>query len=620
MRKLTLLTLLMLAVAIPARPQEQVPTQGHDQGSEEKDLAELLSILQQETELATKTRMNSDYVPGIVTVLHGDELEALGIATAWEALGLVPGIQAIRDSRSSPSTIVRGIDFPFNSGNIQILINSIPLTREDAGINASALLIPVEQIDRIEVIRGPGSVVYGNFAFMGLVNVITRDEGTRAFGRFESDVSLRAGARIGWQSATGPWKASVSLARYLSDDAPSAIQEAEEDRVFGVFGVSRGGFSLTAQMVAREFDGRANGTVNSFFEEDTWAAEGRYRRDFGAKLHTTARVTYLDTEIDNRTSALAGDLLKGGVDVVWEGLARQSWLGSAEVSRSTIDEAFFSPAPRPGQQPVRTLLATDKERTILGLTLQDTIDVRDDVSLTLGARYDSYSDLEDRITPRVALVWRAGDKHIVKAQYAEGYRPPTFFELYSPPIAGARYPFEVNATTELNYVYRGTGRVGRATIFRAELRDMIRPGGFVTPGETKADGVELEWTQQLTPKLKLDANVTKLETEDARTAFSRNLISAEWLSNVSLFFRPLAHTFFGARLNHVGDRPRGDGFNTVDLTVSRQDLVIAGLDLRGGVKNAFDDEVGYHTALPNGTVNVQVFPGRTWWVQLSWRR
>lgn len=615
MRKLTLLILLILAAALPAHAQE--PTQ--EQSGEEKDLAELLSILEQETELATKTRMNSDYVPGIVTVLHGDELEALGIATAWEALGLVPGIQAIRDSRSSPSTIVRGIDFPFNSGNIQILINSIPLTREDAGINASALLIPVEQIDRIEVIRGPGSVVYGNFAFMGLVNVITRDEGTRAFGRFESDVSFNAGARIGWKSAGGPWKASVNLSRYGSDDAPSAIREPDEDRVFGIFGVARAGFSLTAQMVAREFDGRANGTQNSFFEEDTWAAEGRYRRDFGDKLHATARLTYLDTAIDNATTALFGDLVKGGVDVVWDGLARQSWLASVELSRSTIDEAYFSQQPRPGQPPVRRLLATDRDRRIFGVTLQDTIDIRDDVSLTLGARYDSYSDLEDRITPRLAVVWRVTSAHILKAQYAEGYRPPTFFELYSPPIAGARYPFEVNATTEINYVYRGTGRVGRATIFHAELRDMIRPGGFVTTGKTKADGIELELTQELTPKLKVDANVTKLDTEDARTAFSRNIISAEWLGNLSLFYRPIANTFVGARLNHIGDRPEGDGFDTVDLTVSRHDLFIAGLDVRGGVKNALDDEIGYHLALPTGVVNVQVFPGRTWWVQLSWR-
>jgi outer membrane receptor for ferrienterochelin and colicins len=609
-----LMSIVLAIFAVPLFAQDPPPV-----STEEKDLAELLSILQEETEVATKTRMNSDYVPGIVTVLHGDELEALGIATAWEALGLVPGIQAVRDPRSNPSTIVRGIDFPFNSGNIQILINGIPLTREDSGINAAALLVPVEQIDRIEVIRGPGSVVYGNFAFMGLVNVITRDEGTRVFGRFESDVSLKAGARIGWKSDRGPWKASVSLSRYTSDDAPSQISETDEDRMFGVFGLARGGFSVTAQFVDRDWDGRRRGTANSFYDEESWAVEGRYRRELRPKLQTTARLTYLSNDLGHFTTAMTGDLLKGGVDAVWDGFARQSWLASAEISRSTIDEAFFAPA-RPGQPPVRTLLARDKERTVTGLTLQDTISVRDNVSLTLGARHDSYSDLDDRVTPRVALVWRATDQHILKAQYAEGYRPPTFFELYSPPIAGARYPFEVNATTEINYVYRVAGRVGRATVFRSELTDMIRPGGVVTAGTTKADGVELEWTQQLTEAVKIDANVTMLDTEDARTGFQPNLVSAEWLGNVALFVRPIANTFAGVRWNAVGGRRNGEDFHTIDLTVSRQDLVVAGLDVRGGIKNALDDEVTYLTALPNGTVNTTLFPGRTWWLQLSWKR
>jgi iron complex outermembrane receptor protein len=608
-----MLALLILGSAIPMRAQEPKPQSG---SGEEKELAELLSIMQEETAVATKTRMNSDYVPGIVTVLHGDELEALGIATAWEALGLVPGIQAVRDSRSSPSTIVRGIDFPFNSGNIQILINGIPLTREDAGINASALLIPVEQIDRIEVIRGPGSVIYGNFAFMGLVNVITRDEGTRAFARLDSNVALTGGARLGFKSAEGRSKTSFSLSRYTSDDAPAATPNAGDDRWFGLFAAQRGGFSVNAQLVTREFG--AVGPPAATYNEESWAVEGRYRRDFG-KLNATARVAYLANDIDNQTSSLVGDLVKAGADFVWTGLAHQSWFASAERSQSTIDEAFHTFPPPPGRPPVRTLLATDKERTITGVTLQDTIDIHARVNVTVGARFDSYSDLDDRVTPRLAIVWRATDRHILKAQYAEGYRPPTFFELYSPRLPAARYPFEVNATTELNYVYRATDMVGRATLFHSTISDMIRPGGFVTPGDTTAKGFELEWTQQVTPAVKVDANLSRTTTEDARINFAPNAVSPEWLGNLSMLWRPVAGIVVGGRLNHIGDRPSGDGYDTVDLTASRQDLIIPGLDLRAGVKNVLDDDVTYQMSVPQGVVST-TFPGRTFFVQLSWRR
>ncbi len=171
--------------------------------TDDKELEDLLSVVQQETQLATKTRMNSDYVPGIVTVLDGNDLEALGVTTAGEALGLIPGIIYQRDRNGVPNVIVRGLDFPFNSGNIQIQINGIPLVRADAGFNSAALLIPVEQIDRIEVIRGPGSVVYGDYAFMGLVNIITRGEGTRAFGRVSSPhPTYEIGARHAWRNSS----------------------------------------------------------------------------------------------------------------------------------------------------------------------------------------------------------------------------------------------------------------------------------------------------------------------------------------------------------------------------------------------------------------------------------
>src|SRR5438045_5730115 len=182
------------------------------QTNEEKELQDLLSIVNEETAVATKTRINSDYVPGIVTVLEGDELEALGVRTASEALGLVPGIQSIRDPRTTDLVIVRGLDFPFNSGNIQVLVNSIPLARQDAGFNTSALQIPVEQIDRIEFIRGPGSVIYGDFAFMGLVNIITRTEGSRVHLRGDDNGAISGGARAVLGTASSPWHLSASLA------------------------------------------------------------------------------------------------------------------------------------------------------------------------------------------------------------------------------------------------------------------------------------------------------------------------------------------------------------------------------------------------------------------------
>jgi iron complex outermembrane receptor protein len=145
-----------LAVATAsAGAQEHVAEAGGDAA----ELEQLLQILAEETEVATRTRMNGDFVPGIVSVLTGEEMEALGFETVWEALSLVPGIQVARDILGTPTRVMGGLQFPFNSGNVKILLDGMPLSREDAGVNGIVLDTPVALVERIEVIRGPGSVV-----------------------------------------------------------------------------------------------------------------------------------------------------------------------------------------------------------------------------------------------------------------------------------------------------------------------------------------------------------------------------------------------------------------------------------------------------------------------------
>src|ERR1051325_6407126 len=177
-----------------------------------------------------------------------------------------------------------------------------------------------------------------------------------------------------------------------------------------------------------------------------------------------------------------------------------------------------------------------------------------------------YTAAAGRVPPRVALVWRASDRHILKAQYTEGFPPPTFFELYTPVPPGrvARYAFEVNATTELNYVFRAANSVGRATLFRSVISNMIRPGGFLTDPNARAEGVELEWSEQVAPPLKFDANVSYVDTVDPRQpgpGFPErsNPIASPWLANLSLFYRPLAGLVFGARVSYGSDPEQAEG-------------------------------------------------------------
>ena len=614
MKRELLFLALAMAVALPLFGQE-----------EDKELAELLAVIESETAIATKTRMNSDYVPGIVTVLESEELEALGFETVWEALAMVPGVQPVRDGAATPSLIVRGIQFPFNNGNVKILIDGVPLTREAAGINSTALNLPIEAIERIEVIRGPGSVIYGDFAFMGIVNIVTKREGSRAHLRVEDDVYdglLRLAGGKEWQVAG-------TVASLQSDNARVQTgRRAEEERHLGLLTLRHGNFGLTGQFLQRDIGDttpapRPPGPAIAA-DESTWAVQARYGRTLMGDLQATATATLLDTRMSSGMADYDDRVKRFAVDLQWDRFKRQSWLAGAEFSNLRIQTATHRPPDG-----AATYTITGGNREVKSLTLQDRIDLSDSFTVTAGVRFDDYHDIGSRTTPRLSVVWRASDNHIVKAQYAEGFRAPTFFEEFGGGRQNLNLDFEVNATTEVNYVYRRPRMVARATVFHSDLKDMVfggLPGGrFGNTRKAQAEGVEVEWSQQVSEAVKVVANVAFVDTEDNRgptTAVHESESAADWMSDLAVLIRPIEKTIVSLHWNHVGDRQvpvNGDAYNDVALTFTRQDLFREGLSVRAGIKNALDSEIRYIGVRPTGDIDANVYEGRVWWVGVGFR-
>ena len=601
--------------------------------SPDAEVASLMAVLAEETAVATKTRMNSDSVPGLVTVLHGDEMLALGAETVWDALAFVPGLYMVRDRGGTPSVIVRGTEFPFNSGNVKILVNGIALSRENAGINGILLQIPIQQVDRVEVIRGPGSVVYGDFAFMGLVNVVTRDKGTHVYLRYGGDGALSGGGQAAGR--VGGWEMGALAAGLRNDDAPFGLPaEGEEDRTWGTAFMRRGGFSLVAERIDRDWTSGNPGQVATPNDQVHWDLEVRQSVDLRHGLRLEGHAGYRDNHFVT-ANRFDGDQKELGLDLYGK-RGRHTWLAGVGRNAGHIDEAAMRLMTPAGQPPAyRTV--TDASREVWSATLQDAFDASESFSMTAGARFDRYSDLQkSRLTPRASLVWRASDQHIFKLQYAEGFRAPAYFELYStgPTTFGdanRALKFEVNATTELNYVHRRPRMVARATLFRSRLRDMtfvapLPAGIFDSRKSGRADGVELEWEQQIGTKLKAQANLSWVDQQDDRNPQDitrRSPAGARLLGNLAVLAQPTRHSTLTTWWNHV-DRPNDNvdarGYDLVNVGAAWRDVPLSGLQLRAGVKNVFDAQPKYVQVRPDGTTDFIPFRGRTVWVQLSWSR
>jgi len=159
--------------------------------NEEMALFNIMNILDVETEIATKSKVNADFVPGIVTVLRGEQLEMMGVEDVHAALQYVPGANLVSNNYGRKGVTVRGIGGAFGSSNLKLMLNGHAVNGNFSVAAPHLMNLPIEQVDRIEVIRGPGSVLYGEYAFSGVVNVVTRSGDNRGFvgyGRYDSPV------------------------------------------------------------------------------------------------------------------------------------------------------------------------------------------------------------------------------------------------------------------------------------------------------------------------------------------------------------------------------------------------------------------------------------------------
>ncbi len=141
-----------------------------------EDIDDFESLLDNVSEIATKKSLNVDYLPSVVTVINAQTYIDGGIQNIGEALAMLPGIQMQLSPMGYNITTVRGFKNPnaYLSDKIKILIDGVAINNEIQGSSSFYMDFPMQLVEKIEVLRGPGSTLYGAGAFYATVNVITK--------------------------------------------------------------------------------------------------------------------------------------------------------------------------------------------------------------------------------------------------------------------------------------------------------------------------------------------------------------------------------------------------------------------------------------------------------------
>jgi len=181
--------------------------------SEDEDLALVYGDKSFVT-IATGSRVSANLAPAAATVITAEDIKALGATDLDEVLETVPGLHVARSTQgNSPIYVIRGVHRDANP-QVLMLINGIPLTMAYQGNRGNVRgIVPLENVARIEVVRGPGSAVYGADAFTGVINITTRSaadiDGTKLGGRIGSFGSADA-----WM-LHGSKQGALDVAAYL---------------------------------------------------------------------------------------------------------------------------------------------------------------------------------------------------------------------------------------------------------------------------------------------------------------------------------------------------------------------------------------------------------------------
>ncbi|MDF2178908.1 TonB-dependent receptor plug domain-containing protein [Aliiglaciecola sp. CAU 1673] len=171
----------------------------------EMSLDELLNV---SVTTPGKFAQSLDAAPGVTTVITREEIQSLGAGSLYEVLERAPAVQMM-GSFFYPQNlaVIRGMQLTHASNEVLILLNGRPMRDSFTGGENFAFFtaFPIDSLKHIEIIRGPGSVLYGSNAFAGVINLVTLEK------QAEPKVTLAAGSegrqalelQSGWQGEEG---------------------------------------------------------------------------------------------------------------------------------------------------------------------------------------------------------------------------------------------------------------------------------------------------------------------------------------------------------------------------------------------------------------------------------
>lgn len=389
---------------------------------------------------ATKTEKELKDVTQSVTVITGEEIRKSGATDVAKAVQIATSVHIgdFGTPGSVESISIRGA----YSSQVLVLLDGIRMnSSRDGGFDLSFLPVSVEDIERIEIVRGPASALYGSDAVGGVINIITKRPQTgkstvsAVFGSHGYDL-----VHLGEEGRKGGWYYAAAGKRETSDG-----YRVNSDLYRWVFN-GRIGFELSKTSSLEFAANYLQADVGSPGSEDFGTTpharqqernrvfSGDYRVRFGQSLDlklsgyrkrddlgfqdpdTIDFGTMLPAPTNNRYEATSDG---GEAQLIWLLASWNQLTAGYEMRRDRLDSFDAQNG------------TSEHAASLNAFYVQDEISVGEPLIIVIGGRQDDHSVYESKFSPKVSGRYTfKGTATILRASYGESFRAPTFNDLY----------------------------------------------------------------------------------------------------------------------------------------------------------------------------------------------
>jgi outer membrane receptor for ferrienterochelin and colicin len=396
----------------------------------------LEELMNMSVSIASKNQGTMREAPGIVTVVTEEEILNAGARDLIDILRLVPGYDFGIDISNSVGVGIRG-NWGFD-GKVLILVDGIEMNDRRYASYEFGQHFPVDHIKRIEIVRGPGSVMYGGAAKLGVINIITKQtediDGVSlitSYGKMKEalgheQITLMAGEQFGdlKVSAMGTKGKGHRSDQVYKDVYEKPFNMAENNELFPEYlNVSLVYKDISVRLLSDHyyssnkdsfFKIRTSSNDKYFSKADT--IELKYQTIFSDQLKLNSSLSYMSQspyEIRNATDTLIrqtlSDTYSGKLNFTYTPLKEWQLVAGAEFYQDKFNDTIES-----------RNLPTIRNTTLFAESLYKS----DLGNLTMGLRYDNSNVAKSNFAPRVGFT-KVFDKYHIKLLYSKSFHTPT---------------------------------------------------------------------------------------------------------------------------------------------------------------------------------------------------